>query len=193
MAATDGGTMPGIKEDLFSRGSSYSFIQAVRLLRFFMRAQGDEGEEVMRRRIRVRPELSLDFPGNDIISVSRKATDPDKYFITATFLGLYGASSPLPTFYTEDLLEEASNDRSISRDFLDIINAPAYALFFKCRFKYSFSYNLMESGNQEMLERLYCLLGFGAEKIRDCFDEPHRFLRYIGLATQMPRCAEGLR
>ncbi len=185
--------MSGIKEDLLAKGSSFPFIQAVRLLRFFIRADGDEGEDIMRRKIRVRPELSLDFPGNDIISVNRKAADPDKYFITATFLGLYGASSPLPTFYTEDLLEEASDDRSISRDFMNIINAPVYELFFKCWGKYSLSFNLIESNTDETLDRMYCLLGFGAEKIRDCFDEPHRFLRYIGLATQMPRCAEGLR
>lgn len=185
--------MPGIKEDLLLKSSSYSFIQAVRLLAFFIHSEGDEGEETMRRRIRVKPELSLDFPGNDIVSIKRKLGLPDTYFITATFLGLYGASSPLPTFYTEDLLEEASDDRNISRDFIDIINGPAYTLFFKCWAKYNLFFNIAESHKTDTLDRLYCLLGFGSEKIKECFDEPHRFLRYIGLATQMPRSAEGLR
>lgn len=185
--------MPGIKEDLLEKGSSYSFVQAARLLSYYLHAEGYLGEDVMRQRIRVRPELSLDFPGNDIISVDQRNNEPDKFFITATFLGLYGTSSPLPTFYTEDLLEEASDDRSISRDFVDIINAPAYHLFYKCWGKYNLSFGLAESYRTEPLERLYCLLGFGTEKIREAFDHPGRFLRYIGLATQMPRSAEGLR
>lgn len=160
---------------------------------FYLRTEGDKGEDILRRRIRVRPELSMDFPDNDIVSITRKRSDPDKILLTTTFLGLYGASSPLPTFYTEDLLEEASHDRSISRDFIDIINMPAYHLFFKCWGKYSLFYNLMESDRDDMLDRLFCLLGFGTEKIRESFDKSHNFLRYIGLATQVPRSAEGLR
>ncbi len=185
--------MPGVREDILKNSSSYSFIQAIRLLGYYLRVQGDEFEGVMRRKIRVHPQLSLDFPGTDIISIEQKATDPDKYFITATFLGLYGASSPLPTFYTEDLLDEASEDKSISRDFLDIINSPAYVLFFKCWAKYSFVYSLVESRRDDLLERLFCLLGFGTEKIRQSVRYPTQLLRYIGIATQMPRSAEGLR
>ncbi|HOW55930.1 MAG TPA: type VI secretion system baseplate subunit TssG [Syntrophorhabdaceae bacterium] len=185
--------MPGIIEDLFSNGSSFSFVQAMRLLSHHIHAEGDKGEEIMRRRIKVRPDLSLTFPGNDIISIARKRGNPDIFSITATFLGLYGASSPLPTFYTEDLLEEASDDRSISRDFIDIINMPAYHLFYKCSLKYNLFFKITESTHEEAIDRLYCLLGFGSEKIKKCFDEPYRFLRYIGLATQMPRSAEGLR
>jgi len=185
--------MPGIIEDLLKNSSSYSFTQAMRLLVYYLHRSGDESEDVVRRKVRVRPHLSLDFPGTDILSIEQKATDPDKYFITATFLGLYGASSPLPTFYTEDLLDEASEDLSISRDFIDIINTPAYILFFKCWAKYSFLYNLVEGRRDDMLDRLFCLLGFGTEKIRQSVFGPTRFLRYIGLATQMPRSAEGLR
>ncbi len=185
--------MPGIAEDLLKNSSAYSFTQAIRLLLYYIHAGGDQYDGVMRRKIRVHPHLSLDFPGTDIVSIEQKATDPDKYFITATFLGLYGASSPLPTFYTEDLLDEASEDKSISRDFIDIINSPAYVLFFKCWAKYSFLYNLVESRRDDMLDRLFCLLGFGTEKIRQSVSHPLRLLRYIGLATQMPRSAEGLR
>lgn len=185
--------MPGIIEDLLKNSSSYSFTQAVRLLMYYVHMSGDEYEGAMRRKIRVHPHLSLDFPGTDIVSIEQRATDPDKYFITATFLGLYGASSPLPTFYTEDLLDEASEDLSISRDFIDIINAPAYALFFKCWAKYSFLYNLAESRSDDMLERLFCLLGFGSEKLRQSVVNPAWLLRYIGITTQMPRSAEGLR
>jgi type VI secretion system protein ImpH len=185
--------MPGVRDDLFSKGPSFSFVQAIRLLSHYIHAEGYQGEDVMRQKIRVRPELSLDFPGNDIISIYRRGNEPDKLFITATFLGLYGASSPLPTFYTEDLLEEASDDKSISRDFIDIVNTPAYHLFYKCWGKYNLSFGLAESYRPEALERLYCLLGFGTEKIREAFEKPARFLRYIGLATQIPRSAEGLR
>ncbi len=185
--------MPGIKEDLLENSSSYTFTQTIRLLMYYIHMGGDEYEGVMRRKIRVHPHLSLDFPSNDIVSIEQKTGDPDKYYITATFLGLYGASSPLPTFYTEDLLEEASDDKNISRNFIDIINSPAYQLFFKCWGKYSFLYNLVESRRDDLLDRLFCLLGFGSEKMRHSIAHSTRLLRYIGLATQMPRSAEGLR
>jgi type VI secretion system protein ImpH len=193
MAAPHGDTMPGVIEDLLKNSSSYPFIQAIRLLIYNVHAHGDESEGAMRRKIRVHPQLSLDFPGTDIVSIEQRPSDPDKFFITTTFLGLYGASSPLPTFYTEDLLDEASEDKTISRDFIDIINAPAYVLFFKCWAKYSFFYNLVEGRRDDMLERLFCLLGFGTDKIRHSVSHPTRLLRYVGLATQMPRSAEGLR
>ena len=115
--------MHPIMNELLARGHEFSFSQVMRLARGYF-GPGGEGElpEVpWQGRVRVRPELSLAFPAADVRRVELTEDDDPFLQVTATFLGLYGSSSPLPTHYTEELMDEASADSSVSRDFLDII------------------------------------------------------------------------
>jgi type VI secretion system protein ImpH len=185
--------MPDLTRALLDDSTRYSFVQAYRLLKLLFARDGEAEEDALLKGIRVRPDLSLSFPPHDIISIKKTQWIPPTYSITATFLGLYGASSPLPTFYTEDLMAEASEDSTITRDFLDILNGPLYHHFFACWAKYRLFYQLVENPGSDTMERLYCLSGFGSEKIRDCYEDPYGLLRYLGLTTQIPRPADGLR
>ena len=54
-----------------------------------------------------------------------------RYRIEANFFGLYGVTSPLPTFYTEDLIDEMRQGHSAGRDFVDILHAALYPLLFR--------------------------------------------------------------
>ncbi|MBN1106462.1 MAG: type VI secretion system baseplate subunit TssG [Deltaproteobacteria bacterium] len=195
MAAQAGREVLGIEESLLKGGARYSFIQAIRLLRYSLSVArgGRLDEETLARIVRVRPELSLGFPETDLTGIQQLPGDSPRFFITATFLGLYGVSSPLPTFYTEDLLDEASQDMTVVRDFLDIINAPFYPLFFRCWSKYRQALKVIEEEDPAYLERLFCLTGFGTEKLRDGISRPLGLLRYIGLFTQCPRSALSLK
>jgi type VI secretion system protein ImpH len=157
-----------------------------------------EAQEFFWREIfRSRPELSLEFPGKDIAAIETRTEKSGsdglmRYTITATFLGLYGASSPLPSFYTEDLMDEARDDQTVARDFVDIVNSPLYALHFLGWTKYRLALKILEDENFEDLERLYCLLGFGGDRIRSLLPDPAGLIRYIGLFMQAPRSALGL-
>jgi len=194
MAGKNRGSSPDVMERLLEESRTFSFVQAMRLLRRWLRSEGKGDAANPFDRIRVRPDLSLAFPGTDITSIDRDSSeDPSRFLVTVTFLGLYGASSPLPTFYTEDLLRERENDGSISRDFLDIVNSPLYPLFFACWSKYRLFYKLVEEEDPDTLERFFSLLGLESDRVRERLRDPYRLLRYIGLATQMPRSAEGLR
>ncbi|HUU30245.1 MAG TPA: type VI secretion system baseplate subunit TssG [archaeon] len=200
MAGKNRGKSPDIKDKLLKEGPLYSFVQALRLLRFVIgRETGRElDDNELYNRIRVRPELSLTFPESDITSIEKipgkdESDIRSRFSITVTFLGLYGSSSPLPTFYTEDLLDEQSLDKSITREFLDVLNLPLYHLYFKIWSKYRLFYNIAEKLDQESLERLYCLLGLGEERLRTQVDNSFALLKYLGLVTQFPRSAEGLR
>ena len=126
--------------------------------------QADNGtsaeETVFHDLLRIRPLLSLSFPGTDVYSVEEvERNDQVYYLLTVTFLGLYGASSPLPTHYTEDLLDEASDDRTVSRDFLDILSSPFYRLFYQCWSKNRWFIKLADEEAADYLERLYSLMG----------------------------------
>ncbi|MCK5230610.1 MAG: type VI secretion system baseplate subunit TssG [Desulfobulbaceae bacterium] len=195
MAGKDRESTAALKDHLFSEGKNYSFIQVIRLLRLLAAKEEDAGfdEEELLRRIRVRPELSLDFPGTDIVSIEQRQKDPDSFLITATFLGLYGVSSPLPAFYTEDLFDEWRDDKSTTRDFLDIVNSPLYSIFYKIWSKYQLAYKVVEENDQELTRKLFCLLGIENGRFRKQIKNPQGLLRYIGLFSQMPRSASGLR
>jgi len=186
-----------VKQDLIENTPGYSFFQAIRLLRFFAGREGmKDDERFLNENLRVRPQLSLGFPGTDMTNM-REVRDDDEgvlqYHITATFLGLYGSSSPLPTFYTEDLLDDQNEDLDVVRDFVDIVNTPLYPLIIRAWSKYRLSIKVLDEREPDYLERLYCLCGLGLPELREGIQHPYRLLRYTGLFTQWPRSALGLK
>jgi len=211
MATQDRRPPPPLAEDLFARPSAYSFFQAVRLLRYYQGlSTGSMLDSFLRNNLRVHPDLSLAFPGSDIVGLKKEipAPDPDtvddaatvveidpqkiRFDITTSFLGLYGASSPLPTFYTEDLLDDASEDLYVVRDFLDIVNYTLYPLIILAWSKYRLYIKVLDEKDPEYYERLFCLLGVGFEEVRRTARRSYELLRYIGLFTQWPHSAKGL-
>ena len=188
-------TLTDIGQLLLERGHRLPFVQVIRLLKLYLsRQQGKKlTNEELFRLIRVRPHLSLDFPGTDIVKVEKFDNGQAHFRITATFLGLYGSSSPLPTFYTEDLIEEEREGRNAAREFLDIINQQFYNTYFQAWEKYNIAHRFSEDkGNRNYL-MLYSLLGIVQPEVRRFLEHDRRFLPYIGLAVQKPRSAEGLR
>lgn len=201
MAGKRWGAFFDLEESLVREGPSYSFFQAVRLIRLMLRRREECGvkgaSSIEGHFLRVRPELTLGFPTADIAGIAKVPLEKDEYrfIINATFLGLYGTSSPLPSFYTEDLLFEAGDDRSVTRDFIDIINTPVYRLFLLSLLKYNLFLQICEEKNEEYLERIYCLTGISESvKPADDGEETRRsLLRYAGIISQHPRSALGLK
>jgi len=184
--------MTSLIDDLLANGHEFTFVQIMRLARRFLDPAGEMGlpEIPWQDRVRVRPELSLAFPASDVAGVDK---DGDDLRITATFLGLYGAASPLPTFFTEDLMDEASSDESVCRDFLDIIHQRLYHLWFQCWSKYRLIIRVVEENNPIDKERLLCLIGLGEKELADSVPDAFSLLRYTGILTQYPRSAMGLK
>jgi len=159
----------------------HGFFQLLRLLKLEL---GDDA--AFRAGVRVRPALSLGFPRHDIESVER---DEDGiWHIEANFFGLYGTTSPLPTFYTEDLIDEAMQGETASRDFLDLIHAALYPLLYRAWEKYRLWLRIAERKEQAQLDRLYALVGLQGR------DTPHAaaLLAHAGLFSWRPRSALGL-
>lgn len=197
MAGPDWGTLPAIIADLVEKPQRFSFFQAVRLLQLWTgKSIGPESEAFFDDNLRVRPYLSLSFPSSDMtdLAIIPPVDDADfKIDISATFLGLYGTGSPLPTFYTEELLDERGDDKTVSRDFLDILGNRNFVHFYRVWSKYHLMSKVLDEQDHEYLDRLYCLLGLGHEELRSKLSRPQAALRYIGLFTQYPRSALGLK
>lgn len=116
------------------------------------------------RDVFIRPHLSLAFPAADITDIQGPAdpeapSAPPAWRLTTTLLGLYGTTGPLPTFYSEELLEEARNDESLTRDFLDIINNHFYHLLYDAERRNRLPRRLIENGDAKAAHLLFCLMG----------------------------------
>jgi type VI secretion system protein ImpH len=191
-----------VLEELLVRPREFSFSQAVRLLQQAYGPSGAQGGDAfLREQLRIRPYLSLGFPPNDLVDIEelpQKSGRPPgasrRFKMTATFMGLYGPSSPLPTYYTEELLAEQGEDKSVSRDFVDILNHGFFILFALADSYYRLSRRLCEEVDGDILSRLFALVGLGhSEMLDNAFRNPGALLRAIGLLTQFPRSAAGLR
>lgn len=196
MADASRGPSPDLERDLFANAPSFGFFQAMRLLRLlFTRESGhDTGTAFFRENLRVRPHLSLSFPGTDLTRLEKDEKDGRPlYRSTVSFLGLYGSSSPLPTFYTEDLIDQVTDDVTVVRDFVDIVNSPFYPLLIQAWLKYRLFFQVDGLSDKANISRLFCLFGLGSVELRDRVTNPRRLLRYIGLFSLWPRSATGLK
>jgi type VI secretion system protein ImpH len=188
MATTSRATTAALESDLIANGHQFSFFQAMHLLQLLM---NDGGRENRPSRLRIRPELSLAFPAAEVAGVEKASYG---YLMTVTFLGLYGPDTPLPTFYTEQLLEELLSDHSVRRDFLDTVNQRVYQLLYQGLLKY----RLTPTGEGERehdlepLYWLYCLMGLGEASLRRDLDDSGALLPYAGLLGMRTRSALGL-
>lgn len=197
MAGTDWQTRHPLTTALLQEPDQFSFYEAVRLLH----GQHKDAPKVgyqgppERERIRFRPLLSMTFPTADIADV-KTVELPDgteRYRFDLTFMGLYGSSSPLPAFYTEDLLR-LEDDESLIRNFLDLFHHRLFSFVFRVWEKYRHTVQYDSTGKDYYSQRLLMLLGAALEQLpHDEAIRPGRLLAYAGLLTQQPRSAATLR
>lgn len=194
MAGTPGHADPDLEDlrkDLGRNAGGYQFFQAVRLLRLLLDRDENGGgsEDGLWNRIAIRPNLSLAFPPRDIESLDWEGP-AGKPVLDANFFGLYGVSSPLPNFYTEDLIEEKNDDGSASRDFLDILHGRLYTLLYEAWEKYRLSLRAFEKGEEEIENLFHVFTGLSLPVFRRIDPLAPTALRYAGLLTQHPRSAK---
>jgi type VI secretion system protein ImpH len=200
MAETSSGTFPVVIRDLVRNPRKFSFIQIVRLLHIWAGQSTYQGRlDILRTRMRFRPALSLGFAVTDVddleIELSEDPHDVcpfDRALITASFFGLYGPTSPLPTFYTERLLEEQAEDCSVTRDFLDICNNVFFQLYVRLASIMSPLHRAFGANNPDALHMLMSLASFGNPDICGRLRDERSFLRYAGFFSQSVRSASGL-
>jgi type VI secretion system protein ImpH len=144
--------------------------------------------------IRFRPDLDMAFPTSDVVGVrsDRTAEGEPRYEVTVTFLGLYGSASPMPTWFTEDILDD-SKESAFVRGFLDLFHHRLISLFYRAWEKYTLP--PPEGGGGDLnANRLLSLIGIDDEMGPGDIPglKPWRFLAVAGLAALQPRSAVSL-
>jgi type VI secretion system protein ImpH len=113
-----------------------------------------------------------------------------RFSMTINFLGLYGPPSPLPTFYTEEILWSADPEESNRRHFLDLFHHRLISLLYRCWEKYRY-YVLYRAGATDQFSQwMFSLIGLGPKALREesSIKWP-RLLPYLGLLGMKPRSA----
>jgi type VI secretion system protein ImpH len=172
-----------------AQGPLPSFFQALlRLERLLegvpLGAEGPaEGE-----RVRVRPSISLACPPSDLESITPRPGG--RVQVTATFLGLYGADSPLPTIYPERLAlssDEPGGERV--RDFLDLFHHRLYSLLFRV-WKKTRPVSAAGEGTDPLYDRVLALIGYSSQLGLGGARRPR--LSEVRMRVLRPRTAVGL-
>lgn len=185
-----------IKEELLAHGRCFSLFQAVRLVRHMLEQEPDGSEMKAGPRkaqisgLRVKPHLSLGFPLAGVEHIDE--TEQGGFTITSNILGLYGSGSPLPTFYTEDLLTNDTTGSRTIRDMVDVVNHRLFMLLFDAWSMYKSMIRIVEEGDETLIRRFYNIIGMNERSLEAEFKDPGILLRYSGLFVMNSRSASGL-
>jgi len=187
-----------LAEHLIPRAKHFSFFQLVRLLEQSAGGSARVGYRgpASTECVRFRPDTSLAFPASDISELDLAETTAggiEKYRITTTFLGLYGSSSPLPSFYSESIVQN-DDDQNRIRDFLDLFHHRLLSLFYRCWSKYRYHVQFEYGENDPLTPRLFSLIGLdpSLSQSETGIASPLRLLQFVGLINQQPHSATAL-
>jgi type VI secretion system protein ImpH len=119
---------------LFAEPYGFDFFQAVKLLELMYPADTPVGEgfDPEKEPVHFRARVSFDFPASDVQDLET-CKDHPRARMTTNFLGLAGATGPLPTPLVELLLERLKERDTGIRDFLDIFNHRLISLMYRTR------------------------------------------------------------
>lgn len=186
MASTDRQPTTAVEQQLLEDASAWSFSRVLGALTAIVKAKGDEPEQS----IRIRPRLSLHQHRSEVVCV--RYLDRGCYEIEVNFLGLYGSSSPLPTFYTEELLQLEQEDQVSARLFLDVIHQRLYQLFAASQQKYDSLRSAVEWQQNHFGQLLHSLIGTRDPELQQQLPDESLLLKYFSLLALPQRSAQGL-
>jgi type VI secretion system protein ImpH len=202
VAGQERATTGPLVNELLQAPRRFSFYQAVRLLERTLPDAVSIGHSgpIEREAVRLRPNPTMGFASSDIEDIepiqAERGADGETwsgYRITVNFLGLYGAGSPLPAFYTEDIVmrdEEAEN----RRQFFDLFHHRYLSFAYRTTEKYRYYLRYRQGAKDQFSLWLRGLIGLRGDAGRNGapVEHPEKLLSSIGLLLQHSRSAATL-
>jgi type VI secretion system protein ImpH len=113
--------------------------------------------------IRFRHDPGLIFQSADVTAMSESPGPggAPRFELTTAFLGLTGASSPLPSYVAEEIVQ--SEPHSLRAEFLDLFHHRLLSLLYRAHAKYSLATEATSAGNDAWIDRLLALAGIDPE------------------------------
>lgn len=186
MASANRQPSVAIEQALLDDASAFSFAQVMSHLQRIVTTRGEDPS----RKISVRPALSMALSRAQVVSVVKN--EDAFYEVITNFMGLYGASSPLPNFYTDDLIALEQEDQTTTRRFLDVIHQRLYQLYAEAQEKYNSISAVVESQQQLFSQLLHTMVGSRDDSLKKLLPDANQLLSYIGILGSSQRSAQGL-
>ena len=128
-------------------------------------------------RFKVNPNLS--FPPGDISGADEG--EHDRVWFVLNLMGLHGAASPLPAYFTEHVAQHQDEPDAL-RDFLDVINHHLISLFHGIWTKYRYYLQFRDNGTDINSRRFFSFIGLGHKELQGTSGlRRERLLSYMGL------------
>nr|WP_314874005.1 type VI secretion system baseplate subunit TssG [uncultured Pseudomonas sp.] len=184
MATTHGHAAPALSE-LTRHIREYSLYQAVLLVVDQLRQDNpwlDQDELYERLEFEANP--SLGFPGSDIDRVQFFHEHGEmRARLRLNLIGLVGASSPLPAFYSEQAIGDGDCGNP-TRQFLDLFNHRLQRLMLPIWRKHRYHVRFEPGAKDPFSAQLFALIGLGGQAIRQASElNWRRLLPYLGLLS----------
>lgn len=163
----------------------YSLYQAVALVLEQLRVRHPQlDDEQLEDLLELRANPSLGFAASDVDSlVWDEHASAQRACLQLNVMGLVGATSPLPVFYSEQALGDEPGAVT-TRDFLDLFNHRLLRLLRPIWRKYRYHARYASGATDPFSQRLFALIGLGGERIRKTGDiNWKRLLPYLGLLS----------
>jgi len=181
-----------LEEWLRDEPYGFDFFQAVHLLEMRVRGSLSSTGEASSEPVRFRASMGLEFPPGDIrdLRIPQSDASPE---MTVAFLSTGGVAGPLPTSFSEEILERTFRGDTAVTAFLDIFHHRLISLLYAIRKAHAFALISTDLEQTTFARHLFSLLGLGLPAVRDRLAVPDRaLLRYAGLFWARPRSAVGL-
>ena len=179
MASTTRPALDPLIGHLLAEPGDADFHRAVHLLQASVRDSAPIGRQgpVAREAVRFRASLDLAFHNADIAAI--EVGQGSGFEVTGNFLGLYGTVSPLPAYYTENILH--ADDPELERGFLDLFHHRLYSLFHRCWERLRIDLDYKGDGSDKFSHKLLNLAGLRHEDYAgDRLTSPGRLLALAG-------------
>jgi len=182
MATTDGAAAPALTRLSLSI-REYSLFQAVlQVIKRLRVAHPLLDEDALYDLLEFHANPGLGFPGHDIDRVEFFVEhDQLRARLRLNVLGLCGAGSPLPAFYSEQAFTDGTAGQA-TRDFLDLFHHRLQRLMLPIWRKYRYRACFQAGARDAFSEQMFALIGLRGRQIRSVVQlNCKRLLPYLGL------------
>jgi type VI secretion system protein ImpH len=182
----------GVDEWLFSEPSAFDFLQAVRLLE--IRAQSaarPRDASPYADVVRFHTSFALGFAPSEVRQLERGA-DGSVPEMTVAMFGTGGPDGPLPTSFTDDILDRLRHQDTALAAFLDIFHHRLVSLLYRIHKVHRVALVTVSPDRTPFARYVLSLIGLGLPSVASQLEAPAALLRYAGLLATTPRSAAGL-
>jgi type VI secretion system protein ImpH len=185
---------PSLEDQILAAPYEFDFHQAIRLLEK-MRPEAHplgEGSNPLKEALSIESRITLSPSGADLQSLAPSPTG-NPPILTVNFLGLAGIQGPLPTPYTELLLERLRHKDTSLKSFLDIFNHRLASFWHRMRKKMVLGIAQVQPDQTPTGKSFLNLVGIEPDPLRDRLAVPDQaLLSYAPAFWKRPRSLIGL-